>query len=188
MAPASPPPTGCIRCSACCRPPPRRTQIRPTPQRDAFFARHAAFFAAHACFLYCRPQAHGPIRAEAKDGALSRLARHVGGHARITLNLHRDEFGYFEWHRIVRLGMSMGSVVVSEPSLPHPAFRPGEHYFEAPPRQIPELIDWLLHEADGRAAAARVQAAAQRLLAGQFALERTAARVLAFLLEATARQ
>lgn len=157
-----------------------------TPRRDAFFARHAGFFAAHECFLYCRPQGHGPIRAAAADGALARLARHVGGHVRITLNLHRDAFGYFEWHRIVRLGMSMGSVVVSEPSLPHPAFRPGTHYFEAPARQIPELIAWLLHDADGRVAASRVQAQARHLLAEEFSPPRTAARVLAFLLDGAA--
>lgn len=154
-----------------------------TTQRSAFFARHAAFFAGYESFLYCRPQARGPIRGDGADGALSRIARHVGGHARITLNLHRDEFGYFEWHRVVRLGLAMGSVVVSEPSLPHPALRAGEHFFEAPSRQIPELIEWLLRTADGRRAAASVQAAARCTLAETFAPARNGARLLNFLLD-----
>ncbi len=157
-----------------------------TPRRSAFLARHAEVFAAHDCFLYCRPQEHGPIRGSGPDGALSRIARHVGGHARITLNLHRDAFGYFEWHRIVRLGMGMGSVVVSEPCLPHPVVRAGVHYFEAPSRQLPDLIAWLLHSADGAAAAQRVQQAAQQLLAETLAPQRTAARLLGFLLDGAA--
>lgn len=157
-----------------------------TPQRSAFFARNAACFAAYENVLYSRPQQHGPIRGATADGALSRIARHIGGHTRITLNLHRDEFGYFEWHRIVRLGMSMGSVVVSEPCLPHPDFRPGVHYLEAPLRQIPDLIDWLLRSADGRVTAQRVQDTARHLLAERFTAQRNAARLLAFLLDGVA--
>ncbi len=154
-----------------------------TAQRSAFFARHAGFFAGCESFLYCRPQARGPIRGDGADGALSRIARHVGGHARITLNLHRDEFGYFEWHRVVRLGLSMGSVVVSEPSQPHPALHAGVHFFEAPSRQIPELIEWLLRTPDGRRAAAAAQEAARRTLGQTFAPARNGARLLQFLLD-----
>lgn len=159
-----------------------------TPQRDAFFARNAPFFAAHECFLYCRQPRHGPMRANSDDEVLARLARHVGGHARISLNLHRDAFGYFEWHRIVRLAMTMGSVVVSEPCLPHPGFRPGTHYFEAPSRLIPELLEWLLHTEDGRDAAERVRLAALHRLDETFAAPHTAARALAFLADAMAER
>jgi hypothetical protein len=157
-----------------------------TPHREALLARYAKPFAAHACFLYCRKQSQGPIRGGGADGALARIACHVGGHARIALNLHRDPFGTFEWHRIVRLGMAMGSVVVSEPCLPHPNIRAGEHYFEAPARQLAELIGWLLDSADGQAAAARMQEAARRLLTESLAPARVAARVLAFLRDAGA--
>ncbi|MDT8870873.1 hypothetical protein RAA17_06200 [Komagataeibacter rhaeticus] len=51
----------------------------------------------------------------------------------------------FEWHRIVKGAMANGSVVVSEPCLPHPVFRPGIHFLEETGRHIPNLIEWLLH-------------------------------------------
>jgi hypothetical protein len=151
-----------------------------SPHREALLTRHAAFLAECNCFIYCR-RAERPIMADSQEATLTRLARHVSGHARITLNLHRDAFGYFEWHRIVRLGLCTGSVVVSEPCLPHPAFRPGVHYFEETGRHIPNLIEWLLRSEDGRQAARAVQQNARHLLARQFSAERNAAAVLRFL-------
>lgn len=136
-----------------------------TPQRDAWFAHNAGFLADFETFLYHRSAKRGPIRAESADGALSDLASHVSGHAKIALNLHRDEFGYFEWHRIVRLGMAAGSVVVSEPCPPHPVLLPGVHYFEAPARQIPDMLEWLLRSPDGNARAAEVRDCAADFLA-----------------------
>ncbi len=123
-----------------------------SPYREQFFTRHAARLADYRGFLYCR-RGLTPLSADSQDGGLSRLAAHVAAHSRITLNIHRDEFGYFEWHRIVKLGMCGGGVVVSDPCLPHPGFVPGTHYFEAQMDQIPDLLDWLLQSPDGRAAA-----------------------------------
>ncbi|MBN9507743.1 MAG: hypothetical protein J0I21_01360 [Alphaproteobacteria bacterium] len=151
-----------------------------SPHRDAFFARHAAFFADYATLFHCRPIGRGPIHAEGAEGGLARLAQHVGGHAKLVLNLHRDEYGYFEWHRIVRLGLCAGSVVVSEPCLPHPLFRAGTHYFEAPAEEIPRLIEWLLRTDDGRAAAQAAQDNARRLTE-TFSPARTATAVTALL-------
>lgn len=127
-----------------------------SPYREAFFARHAARFAEYEAFLYCR-RGRTPLAAGGKDGGLTRLAAHVATHSRISLNIHRDEFGYFEWHRIVKLGMYAGSIVVSDPCLPHPGFIAGTHYFEENPRYIPDLVDWLLKTPDGHAAAGRVR-------------------------------
>jgi hypothetical protein len=53
--------------------------------------------------------------------------------------------------------MASGSVVVSDPCLPHPQLKPGEHYFEEEPRQIPNLIDWLLGDKEGQREARRVR-------------------------------
>jgi hypothetical protein len=149
--------------------------------REEFFSRHAGALAEFEGFIHYRREDRGPIRPGTPDGALTRLARHVGGHAKIVLNLHRDAFGYLEWHRIVRLGVAAGAVVVSEPCLPHPLLTPGVHYFAAPGRQIPGLLAWLIRDADGRRAAARVQAGARALLADVVTPVATGARVLAFL-------
>lgn len=129
--------------------------------RDRFFARHAAFFADLNCFFYYR-RFDGPQTNSWRDSALSRLARHIAGHSKIVLNIHRDDFGFFEWHRIVKTAMMMGAVVVSEPNLPHTLYRPNEHYLEETGRHMPDLIEWLLKSEDGRAKAEEIRANAMR--------------------------
>lgn len=128
-----------------------------SPYREKFFARHAARFAEYEAFLYCRRN-RTPLVADGKDGGLTRIAAHVAAHSKISLNIHRDEFGYFEWHRIVKLGIYTGSVVVSDTCLPHSGFVAGVNYFEENHRYIPDLIDWLLRSEEGRAAAQQVLA------------------------------
>ncbi len=149
--------------------------------REEWFSRHAGALAEFESVIHYRREGRGPIMPGSPDGALTRLAQHVGGHARIVLNLHRDAFGYLEWHRIVRQGLAVGAVVVSEPCLPHPLLVPGEHFFEVPSRQILPLIAWLIRSDDGRKAAARVQANARALLADAVTPAATGASILAFL-------
>ena len=151
-----------------------------SPRRDAFFARNAAFFADYECFNYCRRPGRGPIRGEGEDGALTRLAGHVAGHSKITLNIHREEFGYFEWHRMVRLGMCAGGLVVSDPCLPHPDFVANEHYLQENARHIPELLEWLLRTEDGAREAERVRGNVNVLISDTFGTTHTAAQLLRF--------
>ncbi len=158
-----------------------------TPDREAWHARNTAFLASYNTFFYDRRQGDGPLRAGTPDGALSALASHVCGHSKLLLNLHRDEFGYFEWHRIVRLGMASGCVVVSEPCPPHPVLLPGVHFFAAAARQIPDLIEWLLRSEDGRQRAQEVQEAAADALAYALDPACTGHALMAFLLQAASR-
>lgn len=151
-----------------------------SPHRARFFARATPVLAEFESFLYCRPDSRGPIQDTGGDGALSRLACHVSANARITLNIHRDEFGYFEWHRMVRAGMCSGSLVVSEPCLPHPFIVPGQHYFEEQLRYLPDLIEWLLSSSDGREAAQRVIAQASDLMRGALSPAQSAAGFFTF--------
>ena len=151
-----------------------------SPRRDAFFARNASFLAELETFNYCRRPGRGPVRGESEDGALTRLAGHVSGHSKITLNIHREEFGYFEWHRMVRLGMCSGSVVVSDPCLPNLHFVAGEHYFQETARHIPDLLEWLLRTPDGQREAERVQRNVLALLTDERAQRRTAVKLLRF--------
>ena len=139
-----------------------------SPRRDAFFARNAAFFAEYETFNYCRRSGRGPIRAESEDGTLSRMAGHVCGHSKIALNIHREEFGYFEWHRMVRLGMCAGSLVVSDPCLPHPDFVANQHYLQEDLRHIPDLLDWLLKTPEGTREAERVRSNVNSLLTDSY--------------------
>ena len=151
-----------------------------SPRRDRFFARNAAFFADYETFNYNRRPNRGPIRSEGEDGALTRLAGHVAGHSKITLNIHREDFGYFEWHRMVRLGMCSGSLVVSDPCLPHPDFVANEHYLQEDARHIPNLLEWLLTTEDGAREAERVRGNVDALITGTFGTRQAVARMLRF--------
>ena len=151
-----------------------------SPRRDGFFTRNAAFFADYETFNYSRRPGRGPIRGEGEDGALTRLAGHVSGHSKVTLNIHREAFGYFEWHRMVRLGMCSGSLVVSDPCLPHPDFIADEHYLQEDARRIPDLLEWLLRTEDGAREAERVRANVDALITNSFETKRAVARMLRF--------
>jgi SAM-dependent methyltransferase len=152
-----------------------------SPRRDRFFARNAAFLANYETFNYCRRSDRGPILRQTDDGALTRLAGHVSGHSKITLNIHREEFGYFEWHRMVRLGMCSGSLVVSDPCLPHPSFVANEHYLQENMRRIPDLMEWLLTTEDGSREAERVRGNVDKLITNSFDRRHTMSQMLRFL-------
>ena len=127
-----------------------------SPHRDNFFVKSAKFLSDYETFLYYR-KFTDPLKLTVRDGALSRIAGHVSAHSKISVNIHRDDSGFFEWHRIVRLGMLGGSIVVSELCLPHPIFKPGIHYIEECARQIPNVIEWLLRSKDGQERAELIQ-------------------------------
>lgn len=152
-----------------------------SPARDAFFARHAARLADYEAVVYLRRRGRGPVHALAAEGDLCAVARHACARSRLTLSVHRDAFGFFEWHRLVGQAMATGSVAVAEDSLPVPDFRPGEHYFCDDAGHLPGLVDWLLRDPDGVRAALACRQAARHLLASRCDPARAGRRVLDFL-------
>lgn len=159
-----------------------------SPRRDQFFARNAAFFAEYETFNYSRRPGRGPIKSEGEDGTLTRLAGHVAGHSKISLNIHQEELGYFEWHRMVRLGMGAGSLVVSDPCLPHPSFIAGEHYLQESLRHMPNLLEWLLTTEDGAREAERVRANVDTLITKTYDTRRTVTQTMRFLAHHRSRE
>jgi SAM-dependent methyltransferase len=152
-----------------------------SPRRNRFFSRNAAFFSEYEAFLYCRNAERGPLLGRGQENALTRLAAHVSGHSKITLNIHRDDLGFFEWHRMVRLGMCAGSVVVSDPCLPHPDFIAGQHYFQEQARHIPDLLEWLLKTPEGGREAEKIRSNVDDLITNAFDTRRTMTQLLGFL-------
>ncbi len=134
-----------------------------SPRRHRFFAGHAALLAEFQNVIYLRSLTQGPVGPGAGDASLARLSGHVSGHSKIALNIHQSEFGYFEWHRMVRLGMAAGALVVSDPCPAQPHFKPGVHYLEEGTRQIPNLLEWLLRSPEGQAEAERIRLNARTL-------------------------
>jgi hypothetical protein len=136
---------------------------QPPPRRERFFAENAEFFARLDSFLYCHKRTT-PISAASQDGALTRIAAHAAGHSKMFLNIHQGNIGYFEWHRMVRLGMCSGSVVISDVCLSNPLFKANEHYLEAELAHLPELIEFLLSGDEGTREARRIRANADHLI------------------------
>ena len=151
-----------------------------SPKRDAMFARWAGRFAPYRNFIYYTRNTR-PVA----DAALTKIAGFIATQSKIYLNVHRDEFNYFEWHRIVRQGMGSGAVVVSDDSLTHPVYKAGVHFLETDLRDIPNLVDWVLRDPQGRQKAQEIVTAASQLLADQRASSQTSA-VLEFMAGATA--
>lgn len=125
-----------------------------TPRRSEALARLAATLAPYRCFIHAPTAFGNPLRA-VKGQIHERHSRELVAQAKILLNIHRGEFPYFEWHRVVMLGAEQGAVVVSEPSLPVPGIHPGLHYVSASLGEMPGAIDHLLGE-DGAELADRM--------------------------------
>jgi hypothetical protein len=152
-----------------------------TEHRDRTLARLAPVLSRFQNCIYQRRSNRGAL--SGSDARLVSVASHVASASKIMLNLHRDQFGAFEWHRIVRLGMCAGSVVVSETGLPTPGFISGKHYLEAGAQHLPELVEWILNTSDGKSKAEEVQKNALALLKKNHSRNDAAKRLVRFLLE-----
>lgn len=156
-----------------------------SPIREEFLARNAAYLASLSTFIYYVRLGGfrtGPLVPTAQDPRPA-LNRYICRRAKIVLNLHQGEVGYFEWHRMVMQGMWHRALVVSDRCLPHPVFKAGVHYLEETPRRIPKLIDWLLTTSEGRLAAEKVRNEATAVLVEQASMRRMSLRLAAFLLD-----
>ncbi|MCY0096391.1 hypothetical protein [Hoeflea ulvae] len=132
-----------------------------SPHRARFFARNAERLSRFETMIYLRTKnALEPMNAATGETGLVDVARYAARHARILLNVHRDEFPYFEWHRLVYQGMANRSVVVSEPCFANPGFEPGVHYLAEESHHLMHLLEWVLNDKDGQDKADAVAEAA----------------------------
>lgn len=128
-----------------------------SPRREALLAQFAESFAGLNAFIHCIRMT-APLVAARNTMASTEATAALMRRSKILLNLHRDDYAYFEWWRLMQAFWTK-TVVVSEPCFPHPLYKPGVHYFEEAARDIPPLIDWLTRSADGQA---RAEAMRQR--------------------------
>ncbi|MGE0558043.1 MAG: hypothetical protein AB7O69_07200, partial [Burkholderiales bacterium] len=78
------------------------------------------------------------------------LGHFLARHSKIYLNVHREDFGFFEIHRMVMQGMANGAAVVTDNCLSHPDFIAGTHYLQEELNKIPALLEWLLGSPEGQ--------------------------------------
>ena len=129
-----------------------------TSRREKLLAGYAPKFAGLNSFIYCL-KTNKPIEQGSNPMAAPEVTAALLQRSRILLNLHRDEYTFFEWWRVMQ-AFWQKTLVVSEPSFPHPVFRAGVHYLEEAPRHIPHLVEWLLRSPEGQAKAEEVRARA----------------------------
>ena len=109
------------------------------------------------------------------------LRRYVGARAQICLHLQAEDPASPDWLEACTDGAALGAVLLSEPGLRHPVLDPERHYFEAAPRRMSALIDWLLDTPEGRVEAEARRLAAIAALRRSADLFDTGARIAGFL-------
>ncbi len=129
------------------------------PRRGDFFSRHGAYFSSIDSALFI-PEWNMPHSDKSVATLNTNDSLALAQRSKIFLNVHRDEFNYFEWHRLVLRGMVSGAVVLTEPVKPVPGFVSGIHYIECELDQIPATIDWLLTTAEGNSKMLELQSQA----------------------------
>jgi hypothetical protein len=117
-------------------------------RRDRFFAKAAPVFSRYRCYLHfsdlSRPVIPG-LTTHMDTATVIGLAQR----AKILVNVHHGDDKYFEWHRIVMLGIWQRALVVSEPSGMAPPFRPGVDFVETPLDEMAQTIEYYLSSAEG---------------------------------------
>jgi hypothetical protein len=150
-----------------------------TPRRSEALARLASTLARYKCFIHAPTGLGRPLRG-GKSTIGMEESLHLARNAKVLLNIHRDEFSYFEWHRVMMIGMEQGAVVLSEPCFPSPGVEPGRHFLAAHIDQMPSSLLRLVGSADGELLARQIDALRADELRERFDL-RSELSALAFL-------
>ena len=148
-----------------------------SPRRETLLASYAPAFAKLQSFIYCT-HTNTPLSPDENPPASTNVTAAILGRAKMLLNIHRDEYAYFEWWRIMQ-ALWLKAVVVSEPCFPHPIFKPGLHFFEESPRHIADLVHWLATTPEGQTKAEEVRARAHEALVTEASAKLAAQRLLA---------
>jgi hypothetical protein len=117
-------------------------------RRDRFFAKAASVFSRYRCYLHfsdvSRPVIPG-MTTHMNTATVVGLAQR----AKILVNVHHGDDRYFEWHRMVMLGIWQRALVVTEPSGMAPPFRAGVDFVETPLDEMAHTIEYYLSSAEG---------------------------------------
>ncbi len=114
-----------------------------TERREKFLAAHAGFFAARNCHLRLVPL--GFAKTETTKSYLSVEDRNeLLQRAKILLNVHYSELGYFEWHRFL-VGLANGCCIITEPCEGFAPLVLGKHFVMV---ESDELIPTCQHYLD----------------------------------------
>ena len=129
-----------------------------TSRRSAFFAGLAPLLASYDCHLRLMPNGSGPWPAGGiQTHRRTRTTAGLSQRSKIVINIHRDQEHYFEWHRIVLMGIWQRALVLTETVTDTPPFVAGRDYVQATLDEMPRLIDYYLRDPEGIMEAERIR-------------------------------
>jgi hypothetical protein len=129
-----------------------------TPRRSAFFAGAAGVLEKYECHLRMMPL--GAVPRTCPGIQIHRrtlISAGISQRSKIVINVHRDEEHYFEWHRIVQMGIWQRALVLTETVTETPPFVAGRDYVQATLAEMPGLIDYYLRDPRGIEEAERIR-------------------------------
>jgi len=129
-----------------------------TPRRSAFFAGAAASLEKYECHLRLMPR--GSVPRTSGGTQIHRRTLTSAGlsqRSKIVINIHRDREHYFEWHRIVQMGIWQRALVLTETVTETAPFVAGRDYVQAALDEMPGLIDYYLRDPRGIGEAERIR-------------------------------
>jgi GT2 family glycosyltransferase len=126
-----------------------------SPRRERYFGRHAGRLKKFNHFFH-KPAIVRPMIPGQTTNMNTVVSVGLAQRSKILLNLHHGVDRYFEWHRIVLLGIAQRTLVVTEPCSVAPPFQANIDYVEAPLDELPDRIEYYLGSAAGHAEAQRI--------------------------------
>ena len=119
-----------------------------TPRRSQALGRLASTLARYQCFIHAPTGLGAPLTGEKRSIGMAESLQ-LARNAKVMLNVHRDEFSYFEWHRVMMMGIEQGAIVLSEPCFPSPGVDPGRYFLDSSVEGMPDLLERLLGSSEG---------------------------------------
>lgn len=120
-----------------------------TSRREAFFARSARVFSQYRAYFHLA-DGRRPVIPGLSTYMNTETVVGLAQRSKLFLNIHRDRDKYFEWHRVVMLGIWQKTLVVSESSRPAPPFVPNVDYVETSLQEMPERVEYYLASLQGQ--------------------------------------
>ena len=118
-------------------------------RREEFFARHAARLNPFRNYLY-RPTVMRPLIPGETTNMNTLTSIGLAQRSKILLNVHHGVDKYFEWHRIVLLGIAQRTLVLTEPCSLAAPFQANADFVEAPLDELAARADYHLRSEAGQ--------------------------------------
>lgn len=132
-----------------------------TDRRADIMAHLAHTLSPHTSYIHI-PRPHRPFSANAPAFPDGKELATVLRRSKILINIHQDEALYFEWHRIVLMGLWQGCLVVTETPQDDPFYKANRHFLAVTTQQLGPTLEYYLGNSKGRTLGAEIaQAGAQ---------------------------